>query len=134
MVTSMFYAFSTVTSWGKDSEADAYRNMLTQYPTGLVAVVSDSYDIWTACDELWGNQLKSQIEKRDGTLVVRPDSGVPHEVVIRVRILGLCLLYDLILFLQLSLIVPNRCWKYWALGLVSKSTPKATRFCLTASG
>lgn len=58
--------------------------MLTQFPTGIVAVVSDSYDVWRACDELWGNQLKSQIEKREGTLVIRPDSGVPHEVVVKV--------------------------------------------------
>ena len=37
---------STVTSWGKDGEVDAFRNMLTKFPTGLVAVVSDSYNIW----------------------------------------------------------------------------------------
>merc|ERR1712110_1255981 len=36
---------STITSWGKDGEVEAMRNMLTQYPTGLVACVSDSYDI-----------------------------------------------------------------------------------------
>lgn len=58
--------------------------MLSQFPSGTVAVVSDSYDVWNACDELWGNQLKSQIEKRDGTLVIRPDSGVPHQVVVKV--------------------------------------------------
>ncbi|KAF6029097.1 NAMPT [Bugula neritina] len=86
---SLFLVGSTITSWGKENEADAYRNMLTQFPTGLVAVVSDSYDVWHACRDLWGDQLKSQIEKRNGTLVVRPDSGVPHEVVISVlEILG----------------------------------------------
>ncbi|HEY4482594.1 MAG TPA: nicotinamide phosphoribosyltransferase domain-containing protein, partial [Candidatus Paceibacterota bacterium] len=36
---------STITSWGREHETDAFRNMLTSYPTGLVAVVSDSYDI-----------------------------------------------------------------------------------------
>ena len=75
---------STITSWGRENEADAFRNMLTQFSTGVVAVVSDSYDVWHACEDLWGDQLKSQIEKRDGTLVIRPDSGVPHEVVVRV--------------------------------------------------
>lgn len=83
----IYFDCSTITSWGQENEADAFRNMLTQFPSGLVAVVSDSYDIWNACDELWGNQLKSQIEMRDGTLVIRPDSGVPHEVVVRVSIL-----------------------------------------------
>jgi len=66
---------STMTSWGKKQEVDAMRNMLTQYPKGLVACVSDSYDIFNACENLWGAELKSMIESRDGVLVVRPDSG-----------------------------------------------------------
>lgn len=37
---------STITTWGKDGERDAFANMLEQFPTGLVACVSDSYDIW----------------------------------------------------------------------------------------
>eukprot|EP01135_Chromosphaera_perkinsii_P008613 Nk52_evm55s1401 gene=Nk52_evmTU55s1401 len=75
---------STITSWGKEREIDACRNMLEQYPTGLVAVVSDSYDIWKCCSEIWGTQLKSFVENRDGTLVVRPDSGDPATVVLKV--------------------------------------------------
>lgn len=74
---------STITSWGKDHEVDAFRNMLEQYPTGLVAVVSDSYDIFNACEELWGDALKADVLKRDGTLVIRPDSGDPTEVIPR---------------------------------------------------
>jgi nicotinamide phosphoribosyltransferase len=66
---------STITAWGKDGEVDAFRNMLTQYPTGLVACVSDSFDINNACSELWGNQLRDEVLNRDGILVVRPDSG-----------------------------------------------------------
>ena len=66
---------STITSWGKDHEVDAFRNMLQKYPTGLVACVSDSFDIDHACSELWGNELKDEVLSRDGTLVVRPDSG-----------------------------------------------------------
>ena len=44
---------STITSWTKAGEIDAFRNMLTQYPKGLVAVVSDSYSIYNACENLW---------------------------------------------------------------------------------
>jgi len=47
----------------------------------LVAVVSDSYDIWNAIDNLWGGELKEQVETMGGTLVVRPDSGEPVEIV-----------------------------------------------------
>ncbi len=75
---------STITSWGRNKEADAYRNMLEQYPTGLVAVVSDSFDIYRACTELWGKELREQVLARDGTLVVRPDSGNPPDVVVKV--------------------------------------------------
>jgi len=75
---------STITSWTKDKEKDAMKNMLDKYPTGLVACVSDSYDIWNACEQIWGTDLKEQIMSRDGTLVVRPDSGELPKTVIDV--------------------------------------------------
>lgn len=76
---------STITSWGKENEVEAYRNMLKQYggPGKLVAVVSDSYDIFKAC-ELWGTELKADVEALGavgGTLVIRPDSGDPAPTV-----------------------------------------------------
>ncbi len=74
---------STITSWGQENEALAYENMLTQYPDHLVAVVSDSYDIYNACEKLWGEVLKDKILTRKGTLVVRPDSGIPKDVVLK---------------------------------------------------
>lgn len=73
---------STMTSWGRDHEADAYENMLTAFPTGLVAVVSDSYDIYSAVQSIWGDKLKDKVLARDGTLVVRPDSGDPIDMVL----------------------------------------------------
>jgi nicotinamide phosphoribosyltransferase len=75
---------STITSWGKENEVAAYGNMLRQFPDGLVAVVSDSYDIYRAVTELWGKELRKQVLERNGTLVVRPDSGKPQEVVVKV--------------------------------------------------
>lgn len=80
---------STITSWGKDHEAEAMENMLDQFPTGLVAVVSDSFDIFNACEKIWGEELRHRIITRDGTLVVRPDSGDPKTVLLKVlNILG----------------------------------------------
>merc|ERR1719215_2042601 len=75
---------STITSWGVDGEVEAMRNMLTQYPAGLVACVSASFDIFRACKDYWGTQLKDMIkgritDKQFGRLVVRPDSGDPAE-------------------------------------------------------
>ena len=59
-------------------------NMLTQFPTGLVAVVSDSYDLMHAINHHWGETLREQVLARDGILVVRPDSGEPTEIVLAV--------------------------------------------------
>lgn len=72
---------STITSWGRENEVKAYANMLEAFPTGMVAVVSDSYDVHRACREMWGEQLKEKVLAREGTLIVRPDSGVPTWIV-----------------------------------------------------
>ncbi|CAE8601827.1 unnamed protein product [Polarella glacialis] len=82
---------STITSWGVDGEVDAMKNMLEQYPEGLVACVSDSFDVFKACREYWGSELKDLIKGRiseDGSkfgqLVVRPDSGDPEETCVSI--------------------------------------------------
>jgi len=80
---------STITAWGRENEAGAYQNMLRQFPHGIVAVVSDSYNVYNACEQLWGEMLREDVLHREGTLVVRPDSGNPREVVLKVlEILG----------------------------------------------
>jgi len=75
---------STICSWGREYERDAFENMLDQYPEGLVACVSDSYNIFNACEKLWGSDLKDKIMARNGTLVIRPDSGDPVETILKV--------------------------------------------------
>jgi len=73
---------STITSWGKDNEKQAFENMLDQFSENpLVAVVSDSYDIYNACENIWGKKLKKKVLAKKGTVVIRPDSGNPVEVV-----------------------------------------------------
>jgi nicotinamide phosphoribosyltransferase len=68
---------STITSWTEPLEVKAFENMLDQFPTGIVACVSDSFDIIRACRDYWGTTLKDKIVNRDGRLVIRPDSGDP---------------------------------------------------------
>ena len=75
---------STITAWGRNNEAEAYENMLDQFPTGLVAVVSDSYDVYNAVLKIWGDKLKDKVENRKGTLIIRPDSGQPIVVLLNV--------------------------------------------------
>lgn len=74
---------STITSWGREREVDAYRNMLTRFakPGAIVAVVSDSYDIYHAIREHWGKTLKEEVIRSGATVVIRPDSGDPVAVV-----------------------------------------------------
>lgn len=80
---------STITSWGRENEVDAYANMLKQFgkPGGIFACVSDSYDIYNAVEKLWGGKLRNQVISSGATLVIRPDSGdptvVPVDVVMR---------------------------------------------------
>ncbi len=76
---------STITSWGKANEAEAYSNMLMQFAgeQKLVAVVSDSYDLWHAIADIWGDELKEKVINNGGTIVIRPDSGDPVEVVVK---------------------------------------------------
>lgn len=75
---------SSITSWGRDKEVDAYRNMVKQFGRAgsLLAVVSDSYDIYNAC-KLWGTELKQDVIDSGATVVIRPDSGHPATVVLK---------------------------------------------------
>lgn len=77
---------STITSWGKEHEVDAYRNMLKRYakPGGMLAVVSDSWDIYNAVENIWGDILRREVVDSGATIIIRPDSGDPVEVVTKV--------------------------------------------------
>lgn len=74
---------STMTAWEPQDgpygsgEENAFANMLEKYPSGLVSVVSDSYDIMRAVKDYWGGSLQDEVKNFDGVLVVRPDSGDP---------------------------------------------------------
>ena len=80
---------STITSWGREHEADAYANMLKQFakPGALVAVVSDSYDLFNAVENIWGGELRQKVIDSGATVVIRPDSGNPADVVAHTAVL-----------------------------------------------
>ncbi|TYC63421.1 nicotinate phosphoribosyltransferase [Rhodobacterales bacterium] len=77
---------STMTSWGREREEDAYANMLDQFAQKgkMVAVVSDSYDIDNAVENIWSGSLKERVLQSGATIVVRPDSGNPVETPLRI--------------------------------------------------
>ena len=75
---------STMTTWGREGEGEAVRHIMSNIPTGGLAVVVDSYDIWSMLENTVGQELKHLVESRQGFLVVRPDSGDPTVVLLRV--------------------------------------------------
>jgi nicotinamide phosphoribosyltransferase len=72
---------SVICSFGKEHEIEACRNFLNIYPDGLTACVSDTYNIYNCCENIWGGILKEQVMNRKGKLVIRPDSGDFFEVI-----------------------------------------------------
>lgn len=70
---------SIMTLKGEEGELELMMRVLKTFPTGLVACVSDSFNIFRACSEYWGTELRDLVLSRPATpgnqLVIRPDSG-----------------------------------------------------------
>lgn len=64
-----------------DGELQTFKRLITDlYPTGIVSIVSDTWDFWKVLTE-YSVTLKEDILKRDGKVVFRPDSGNPHLII-----------------------------------------------------
>ncbi|WP_067541125.1 nicotinate phosphoribosyltransferase [Nocardia crassostreae] len=63
----------------KESEDETYRRLLELYPGGIVSVVSDTFDLWRVLTRTLP-ALCDRIMAREGTLVIRPDSGDPETI------------------------------------------------------
>ena len=70
---------SVMCAGGKEDEIETFRRLLKTYPTGILSVVSDTWDLWKVCTEHVVT-LKEEILARDGKLVIRPDSGDPVDI------------------------------------------------------
>jgi nicotinamide phosphoribosyltransferase len=64
---------------GKEDEVETFRRLLDTYPTGILSVVSDTWNLWQVCTKHVVT-LKEEIMARDGKLVIRPDSGDPVDI------------------------------------------------------
>lgn len=75
----------TVITWGPDSEPEVFANMLRLYgkKDKVFACVSDSYDIFYACEHIWGDLLKQAVIDSGAIVVIRPDSGNPAETILK---------------------------------------------------
>ena len=76
---------SVMCAGGKDTEIDTYRRLINElYPTGIVSIVSDTWDFWQVIEK-YLPKLKEDIMKRDGRVVIRPDSGDPVDIICGLR-------------------------------------------------
>ena len=72
---------SVMCSGSKDGELETFKRLITEvYPTGIVSIVSDTWDLWKVCTE-YLPALKTVILDRDGKVVIRPDSGDPVKII-----------------------------------------------------
>ncbi len=62
-------------------EQNTFERLITEiYPSGIVSIVSDTWDLWRVLTEYLPN-LKETILARDGKVVIRPDSGDPVNII-----------------------------------------------------
>ena len=61
----------------QDAEIETFRRLIEDvYPSGIVSIVSDTWDFWQVITEFLP-QLKDKVLARNGKVVIRPDSGDP---------------------------------------------------------
>ncbi len=71
---------SVTCSWIQEGEIEFFQYLMhEQSPTGILSVVSDTWDFWKLVTE-YLPELKAEIMARDGTVVIRPDSGDPVRI------------------------------------------------------
>src|SRR5690606_3285764 len=72
----------SVMSMGQNNaEQDTFERLITEvYPSGIVSIVSDTWDLWKVLTEYLPN-LKDKVMARDGKVVIRPDSGDPVDII-----------------------------------------------------
>ena len=64
----------------KDDEIGTFRHLMDTYQTGILSVVSDTWDLWKVLTK-YLPELKEEVLARDGKLVIRPDSGDPVDII-----------------------------------------------------
>lgn len=64
-----------------DGEIGTFQRLIEEvYPSGIVSIVSDTWDFWKVVTEFLPI-LKNKILQREGKVVIRPDSGDPVKII-----------------------------------------------------
>lgn len=71
---------SVMCAGSKEDELETYERLLKQFPTGILSIVSDTWDLWSVITNHLP-KIKDKILERDGKVVIRPDSGDPVDII-----------------------------------------------------
>jgi nicotinamide phosphoribosyltransferase len=76
-----FFMQNAKGDWDKvaDFEYEMFVYLLEKFPSGILSLVMDTFDLWRAITE-YCVKAKDIILARDGKLVIRPDSGDPVDI------------------------------------------------------
>jgi nicotinamide phosphoribosyltransferase len=71
---------------GKDDERETFRRLIQDtYPSGIISIVSDTWDLWKVLTEI-APSLRREVMSREGKVVFRPDSGDPVKILCGYRV------------------------------------------------
>ena len=66
----------------QENEIGTFERLVSElYPSGIVSIVSDTWDFWQVITEFMP-RLKNKILARNGKVVIRPDSGDPVKIIV----------------------------------------------------
>lgn len=73
---------SVMCSFGRDDEIGAFKNMLRLYQSGIVSIVSDTFNVYRVLSEFAVELREVILARPEGSKVVfRPDSGNPEYII-----------------------------------------------------
>ena len=75
---------SVMEQLGPKGERDIVRQILQVCPTGIIAMVGDTYNIFEFADMI-GTEFHPIVCEREGVVVIRPDSGEPIPTMMKVN-------------------------------------------------
>lgn len=90
---------SVMCAGSKEGEVETFRRLLKTYPSGIVSIVSDTWDFWRVITE-YTKELKQEILSRtpdqfgNAKVVFRPDSGDPVKILCGYTVANVKSVYD----------------------------------------
>src|ERR1035437_6286517 len=80
-ITKEILMFKNDSEIRREAETRVFKRLITEiYPSGLVSIVSDTFDFWGTLS-VTAPSLKAEIMAREGKVVFRPDSGDPVKII-----------------------------------------------------